>query len=131
MPADTVTTTPCDVLAPCATARVVDDATVDVLGCRVVAGAANDILAHRGLDRRLAARGILYVPDFVANAGGVVQIHAVRAGWDEPATHAAVLRIGERVDAMLRRASAEGCTPLEVAERVASERIGRSVQIPA
>ncbi len=131
VPVDEVTTTPCDVLAPCAAARVVNDATVDGLPCRIVAGAANDVLAHRQLDGRLAERGILYVPDFVANAGGVVQIHAGRAGWDEAGTEAAVLRIGERVEAMLRRASAEGCTPLEVAERVASERIGRTVRIPA
>lgn len=131
VPVDAVTTTECDVLAPCATARVVNDHTVDRLPCRIVAGAANDILAHRQLDARLAARGILYVPDFVANAGGVVQIHAVRAGWDEGTTEAAVLRIGERVERMLRRARVEGCTPLEVAERVASEKLGRAVQIPA
>jgi leucine dehydrogenase len=131
VPVDAVMVTPCDVLAPCATARVVNDTTVDALPCRILAGAANDVLAHRQLDHRLAARGILYVPDFVANAGGVVQIHAVRAGWDEAATEAAVLRIGERVASMLRRASAEGCTPLEVAERVASERIGRTVRIPS
>jgi leucine dehydrogenase len=131
VPVDQVTTTECDVLAPCATARVVNDATVDGLPCRIVAGAANDILAHRELDRRLATQGIVYVPDFVANAGGVVQIHAVRAGWDEAATEAAVLRIGERVEAMLRRASTKGCTPLEVAEQEASERIGRTVSIPS
>lgn len=131
VPVEAVTTTECDVLAPCATARVVDDRTVDHLRCRIVAGAANDILDHRQLDGRLAARGILYVPDFVANAGGVVQIYAVRAGWDEATTEAAVLRIGERVGRMLRRALAEGCTPLEVAERVASEKLGRPVHIPA
>lgn len=131
VPVDRAVATECDVLAPCATARVVNDATVDGLPCRIVAGAANDILAHRQLDRRLAERGITYVPDFVANAGGVVQIHAVRAGWDEATTEAAVLRIGERVDSILRRALAEGSTPLEIAERVASERIGRSVQIPS
>lgn len=131
VPVDAVTRTECDVLAPCATARIVSDETVEHLSCRIVAGAANDILAHRQLDSRLAERGILYVPDFVANAGGVVQIHAVRAGWNDAATEAAVLRIGERVAAMLRRASTDGCTPLDVAERVASERIGRTVTIPA
>lgn len=131
VPVDAVTVTKCDVLAPCATARVVNDTTVDTLPCRILAGAANDVLAHRQLDHRLAERGILYVPDFVANAGGVVQIHAVRAGWDEATTEAAVLRIGERVESMLRRASAEGCTALDVAERVASERIGRTVRIPS
>lgn len=131
VPPGAVTSTECEVFAPCATARVVDDATVDTLPCRVVAGAANDVLAHRALDRRLAARGVLYVPDFVANAGGVVQIHAVRAGWDEDTTEQAVLRIGSRVAALLERSAATGRTPLEVAEELASERIGRAVQIPA
>jgi leucine dehydrogenase len=131
VPVEQVTATECDVLAPCATARVVNERTVDDLPCRVVAGAANDILAHRDLDQRLAERGILYVPDFVANAGGVVQIHAVRAGWDEATTKAAVMGIGQRVAAILERARTEGSTPLVVAEQVASERIGRTVRVPA
>ena len=126
-----VTSTECDVLAPCAIARIVDDENVDSLPCRIVAGGANDVLAHRLLDGRLAARGVLYVPDFVANAGGVVQIHATRAGWDEARTEREVLRIGERVRTLLRRSESSGRTPLEVAEDVASERIGRTVHIPA
>lgn len=124
------TSTPCDVLAPCATARVIDEGNVDSVPCRVVVGAANDVLAHRGLDRRLAARGVLYVPDFVANAGGVVEIHAIRSGWDEAATERAVLRIGTRVELLLRRAADAGARPLEVAEEMASVQLGRRVQIP-
>ncbi len=128
---DAVTSTPCDVFAPCAAARVVDDRNVDTLPCRAVVGAANDILAHRGLDRRLAARRVVYVPDFVANAGGVVQIHAIRSGWDERATEREVLRIGDRVTELLQRGRSSGRTPLEAAEELASERIGREVQIPS
>jgi leucine dehydrogenase len=109
---------------------VVDDGNVDTLPCQIIAGAANDILAHRQLARRLARRGVLYVPDFVANAGGVVQIHAVRSGWDDATTEKEVLRIGERVADILHRSAEIGCTPLEVAEDIASRRIGRPVQIP-
>ena len=131
VPVGTVAETECDVFAPCATARVIDDRTIESLRCRIVAGAANDTLAHRQLDRRLAERGVLYVPDFVVNAGGVVQIHAVRAGWDEGTTEKEVLRIGDRVADLLERGAATGRTPLEVAEAVASERLGRVVTIPA
>jgi leucine dehydrogenase len=130
VPADAVTSTPCDVLAPCAAARVIDHKNVDTLPCRAVVGAANDVLAHRDLDRQLAARGVVYVPDFVANAGGVIQIHAMRVGWDEPTTEREVLRIGDRVAALLLRARSEACTPLEAAEALASDRIGREVRIP-
>jgi|SRR5579863_6374417 len=131
IPPDEATSTPCDVFAPCASARVIDDENVESVPCRAVVGAANDVLAHRGLHRQLADRGVLYVPDFVANAGGVVQIDASRAGWDEPATEREVLRIGERVADLLRRSMATGRTPLESAEEVASERIGRPVQLPS
>ena len=101
--ADAVLTVPCDVLAPCAVARVVSDATLGDLRCRFVAGAANDLLAAPGLAQRLADRDITYVPDFLANAGGVIHIHALRAGWDEAQLRAAVLRIGDRVSRRARR----------------------------
>lgn len=131
VPADSVTSTPCDVFAPCATARIVDEANVGTLPCRAIVGAANDVLAHRDLDRRLADRGVVYVPDFVSNAGGVVHIHAIRSGWDDLTTEREVLRIGDRVRELLRRSASSGRSPLESAEESASERIGRRVQIPS
>jgi len=131
VPPDAVSSTPCDVLAPCAAARVVDERNVGSLPCRAVVGAANDILARRGLHRHLVERGVVYVPDFVSNAGGVIQIHAIRAGWDEQTTERAVLRIGERVADLLAKAASSGLTPLEAAEEDASARIGRKVEIPS
>jgi leucine dehydrogenase len=115
----------------CTPHRVIRDDNVDTVPCRAVVGAANDVLAHRGLHRRLADRGVLYVPDFVANVGGVVQIHAIRSGWDDATTEREVLRIGARVEELLRRAGSTGCTPLEAAEKTASERIGRRVEVPS
>lgn len=116
---------PCDVLAPCAVARVVSPETLDRLRCRIVCGAANDTLADRDCAAALAARDILYVPDFVANAGGVVDIHSLRLGWDETQLDRALGRIGERVADILAEAAHDVTTPLDVAERRASDRLGR------
>lgn len=117
--------TPCDVLAPCAIARVVNAETAGRLSCRVVAGAANDLLADPACADVLAARGIVYVPDFVSNAGGVIHIHAMRAGWDEPRLRDEVLAIGARTHELLDAAQADGTTPLATAHAWARERIGR------
>ena len=115
--ADAVLSTPCDVFAPCAVARVAAPDTVGRLACRIIAGAANDTLSHRSVADSLQARGIVYVPDFVANAGGVIHIHALRADWDEPHLRAAVAAIGARVSDLLATAGATGEMPLTVAEQ--------------
>src|SRR5205823_11184893 len=63
-----------DVLAPCALGGVLDERTVDELRCEIVCGSANNQLAHDGLAERLAARDVLYGPDFIANAGGLMNV---------------------------------------------------------
>jgi leucine dehydrogenase len=123
-------TTPCDVLAPCATARVITRSNVDALRCRVVAGGANDVLATPDVARLLAQRGIVYVPDFVVNAGGVIHIHALRSGWGADKLEGSLLAIGDRVGALLARAERTGCTPLAVAEAMASHRLGHTLSLP-
>ena len=63
-----------DVYAPCALGGALNDDTVPALRAKVVAGAANNQLAHPGIEKLLADRGILYAPDYVVNAGGVIQV---------------------------------------------------------
>ena len=63
-----------DVLAPCAAGGLIDDALARALDCRVVAGAANNPLTDRGVARILMERDILYVPDFLANCGGLIHV---------------------------------------------------------
>jgi leucine dehydrogenase len=109
--------TPCDVFAPCAVARVVSQTNRARLQCRIIAGAANDMLANRALATALANSGITYVPDFVANAGGVIHIHALANSYDEQTLRAAVEQIGERVTEILDEAELLSETPLRVAER--------------
>jgi leucine dehydrogenase len=126
VPAGAVLQTPCDVFAPCAVARVATPATAGRLACRIIAGAANDTLSNRSVAGLLQARGIVYVPDFVANAGGVIHIHALRAGWDEPRLRGAVTAIGDRVGEVLSRARASDQMPLEVAEQRARQILAKA-----
>jgi len=120
--------TRCDVFAPCAIAGVLSAETIARLDCRIVAGAANEILDGEGCDELLAARGIAYVPDFVANAGGVVQIHALRSGWDVPRLTREIERIGERARMLLERAARAGTTPLAEAHALAERRLHSGTQ---
>ena len=115
----------CDVFAPCALARVVTPENAGRLNCRIIAGAANDTLASEDTASQLAERGILYVPDFLINAGGVIHIHALRAGWSEQRLRAAVLEIGERVAGILEDAAASNRLPLDVAIEAAHSALGR------
>ncbi len=71
-PAAGLLETPCDVFAPCALGDVIDETTLDLLRCRAVCGSANNPLARDALADRLGARGIAYVPDFLASMGGVI-----------------------------------------------------------
>jgi leucine dehydrogenase len=128
--AEEVVTYPADVFAPCAVARVITTANINDVGARIVAGAANDVLASRGCAALLRDRGVTYVPDFVANGGGVIHIHSKRAGWTPEDFGAALAAIGTRVSDILDRSARGGVTPLESAEQLASERIGRSVRLP-
>jgi leucine dehydrogenase len=121
---------PCDVFAPCASARVLHAASIDQLRCTLVVGAANDVLAVRADAERLARRGITYVPDFVSNAGGVLQIHAERSGWDAGRLGLGLDAVGTRTAELLDESDASHSLPLRVAEQWASDRLGRTVTIP-
>lgn len=104
----------CDVFAPCAQGGVLDAETIERLHCRVVCGAANNPLASDADAERLRARGILYVPDFVANAGAVIVGGSLAAGEGSLA-EGRLAAIGERVIEVLERADEEGRSPHAVA----------------
>lgn len=115
----------CDVLAPCAFGGVLDQQAVATLRCRIVAGAANNQLHRPEVAQLLAARGVLYVPDFVINSGGV--IHAALAWQGESAATigARVDRIGNTVADILARAKAGNELPEETAVELAQRRLGQ------
>jgi leucine dehydrogenase len=114
-----------DVVAPCALGGVLDHATVPELRCRAVAGAANNQLASDDVAALLHARGILWTPDFVANAGGIINI-AVELepeGYSADRARVRVLAIGETVHTVLENAESSGITPLAAAQELARQRL--------
>lgn len=122
--ADRVLSTDVDVVAPCALGAVWTDASVAALRAPIVAGAANNQLATDDIGDRLAARGVLYAPDYVINAGGVISVAqeylGIRdAGW----TEARVRAIGERLTAIFDRAAASGEATSRIADALAAERL--------
>ena len=114
-----------DVLAPCALGGVLDEHTVPRVRARVVCGAANNQLAGDGLAADLAARDVLYAPDFVANSGGLINVAAEleRSGYDPERASARVAAIEDVMAAILAEAAADGTTPLAAAARRARRRL--------
>jgi leucine dehydrogenase len=115
--------TECDVLAPCALGGVIDGSTVDRLRCEIVCGAANNVLADESLAADLTRRGIVYAPDFIANAGGLINVYAELHHLDRQAVAALVDNIGETIGLVLDAADRHGTTPLAEAQALALQRL--------
>ena len=113
----------CDVFAPCALGAVLDERTIPELRCEVVVGSANNQLATPEDDQRLVDRDVLYVPDYVANAGGVINIAEEPPGYDQARAWARIEGIRDTVLAVLERARTQGIPPGEAADRHAEDRI--------
>ncbi|MGW4497676.1 Glu/Leu/Phe/Val family dehydrogenase [Micromonospora sp. NPDC004336] len=112
-----------DVYAPCALGGALNDETVPVLRAKVVAGAANNQLAHSGIEKLLADRGILYAPDYVVNAGGVIQVADEIEGFNFDRAKLRATRIYDTTREILRLADAEGVPPAVAADRLAERRM--------
>ncbi|MGR4068192.1 Glu/Leu/Phe/Val family dehydrogenase [Billgrantia sp. C5P2] len=113
-----------DIFAPCAMGAVLTPEVTDRLKAKVVCGAANNQLATPEVAGRLHARDILYAPDYVANAGGVIEVEAQRHDrYDRDAVMRHVERITATVDEILTRARREDRNPAEVADQLARERL--------
>ncbi|MEM8934028.1 MAG: Glu/Leu/Phe/Val dehydrogenase family protein [Acidobacteriota bacterium] len=107
---------PCDVYAPCAIGGVLHQETIPELRCHIVAGSANNQLAEEDDAERLARRGILYVPDYIINAGGALAFSMIADGLDDlDEIHRRVDAIGVAVAEILAEASSSGATPLAAA----------------
>ena len=114
---------PCDILAPCAMGGGLTHASVPRLRCRWVVGSANNQLSDDGVAGQLRDLGIGYVPDFVANAGGLICVAQEIDGWDAARVGAAADRIGDVVRELIASADAGGGTLLEAAHRRAAGRL--------
>ncbi len=116
-----------DIVAPCALGGAIDQVVSERLRCQVVCGSANNQLAHDGLAEDLAAHGILFAPDFIASAGGLINISVELDRYDPALARRRVAGIRETMGTVLDRAEADEVTPLEAAYEVARARLAATV----
>jgi valine dehydrogenase (NAD+) len=124
-----------DVYAPCALGGALNDDTVPVLNAKVVCGAANNQLAHSGIEKVLEDRGILYAPDYVVNSGGVIQVADEIEGFNFERAKSRASKIFDTTRQILQLAGAEGVPPAVAADRLAERRMAecgrlRSILLP-
>ncbi|HYH90993.1 MAG TPA: Glu/Leu/Phe/Val dehydrogenase dimerization domain-containing protein [Solirubrobacteraceae bacterium] len=117
-----------DVLAPCALGAVFDADTVPALRCRAIAGAANNQLADESVAQQLTERGILWAPDFVANAGGIINISVELEpeGYAPERAEERVRAVGGTLRTIFDEAEAAGTTPLAAAMTLADRRLAEA-----
>jgi len=123
---DEVYDLPGDIFAPCALGAVVNDDTVRRLRYPLIAGSANNVLARDEHGDILHERGILYVPDYVINAGGLINVAEELYGYDQQRALEKVDRIYEHVRQVLFLARKENIPPCRAADRLAGERVFRA-----
>ncbi|MEZ6036641.1 MAG: Glu/Leu/Phe/Val dehydrogenase dimerization domain-containing protein [Planctomycetota bacterium] len=112
---------PCDLYAPCALGGILNDDTIPKLGAKVVAGAANNVLLKPEHGKMLADRGILYAPDYVINAGGIINVSVEfhEGGYDEQVALSKIERIPQALKELWTIAKEENIPPSDAADRLA------------
>jgi valine dehydrogenase (NAD+) len=112
-----------DVYAPCALGSALSDETVPALSAQIVCGAANNQLAHPGIEKLLEERGVLYAPDYVVNSGGLIQVADEIAGYSEARARAKATEIYDTTLRIFALAAEEGVPPSVAADRLAERRM--------
>jgi valine dehydrogenase (NAD+) len=112
-----------DVYAPCALGGALDDETVAVLSAKVVCGAANNQLAHDGIEKVLRDRGILYAPDYMVNAGGLIQVADELEGFNFDRAQQRAAGIYDTALRVFGLAAEEDVPPAVAADRLAERRM--------
>jgi leucine dehydrogenase len=120
---DAIYTTKADIFAPCALGGVINDDTLPKLKVEVIAGGANNQLLEERHGYKLEEMGMLYAPDYVANAGGVINVFGEVAGWDSDRSLRKADEIYDTVLSVFEIAKAEGIPSFEAADRLAERRL--------
>jgi leucine dehydrogenase len=120
---DEILRIPCDIFAPCALGAVINDQTLPLLRCQIVAGSANNVLDESRHGETLAERGILYAPDYVINAGGLINVADELEGYSERRAKGRVMRIEDSVRRIIAISKRDGVPTNVAADTLALERI--------
>jgi leucine dehydrogenase len=122
-PVDQVHAVQADVFSPCALGAGLSAQTIPELSAKIICGAANNQLATEEDGVRLVARGVTYAPDYVVNAGGIINVSAEYLGEAADVVEGRVRAIAPRLMRVLESAMSEGVTPHQAADRIVRERI--------
>lgn len=114
-----------DIFAPCALGAILSERTIPRLKARVVVGGANNQLATSADDERLRTADILYCPDYLANAGGIVDLHYQRSGWSQEAVDRHVAGLADTFREVVARSRETGTGTAAITDAIAEERFGR------
>jgi valine dehydrogenase (NAD+) len=112
-----------DIVSPCALGGSVNDGNLPLVSARIICGGANNQLAHPGIEKLLADRDVVYVPDYVVNSGGVIQVADELAGFNFERAQAKAARIFDTTKKILTMAAEEGVSPVAAADRLAEQRM--------
>lgn len=115
----------CDVFSPCALGSSINPKTIDRLKCKIVAGAANNQLAHRALDEVLHQNNILFAPDFLINAGGLIHVAEIYDHGDEERARQQIIHLYDETLSIFERAQAEDKPTNVIARTIAEERLNK------
>jgi leucine dehydrogenase len=122
-PVDQIHAAAVDLYSPCALGAGLNDQTIPELGAPVICGAANNQLATEADGARLVARGITYAPDYVVNAGGIINVSAEYLGEAANVVESRVRAIAPRLLRVLETAKSENITPQAAADRIVREKL--------
>ncbi len=114
---------PADIFAPCALGGIINDSTIPQLTCEIVAGGANNVLLEERHGVVLEERGILYAPDYVANAGGVINVYSELAGWSSARAFRKADEIYDTILKVFAIAKQDNVPTYVAADRLAEQRI--------
>lgn len=119
----------CDILAPCALGGVINATTLPLLRCKAVAGAANNQLANREDDKKLKQRGILYAPDYIINAGGLINASAEfeMGGYNPKVSRDKTSHIYDHLLEIFKKADTDNKTTGQVADELAEHNLKHGV----
>ena len=125
VPPDAIYEVPCDIFAPCALGAVINDETIKRLQCKIIAGGANNVLLREDHGDRLREMGILYAPDYVINAGGIINIscEVEPGGYDDSHSRKKVENIYNALKAVFRLSREQNLSTNRASNLVAEEKL--------
>jgi len=122
--------TPCEVFAPCGLSNVINDKSVDELGCMIVAGSANVQLTRPDLGQKIHDKGVLYAPDYVINAGGLVYASLLRLGHSQDQIFSKIEQIQHTLSDIFIQSDSQRMATSEIADALARDKLHLSKVTP-